>query len=145
MSGKWYAQYYFGDPRLAHRTISVGTLSVDRAVDNASNRSQKCKSTDSQSKNKCSLSHKETMMTWVSPTFIPMYLTDNIYKILPQMSFHLYSYFYFALGLHPWLLSMYICSDLCILNPFQTKYPNQLLGGPPPKQKSWLALPQTGD
>ena len=28
---------------------------------------------------------------------------DNIYKILPQMSFHLYifCYFYFALGLHP--------------------------------------------
>ena len=48
-------------------------------------------------------------MKHISPTFmyiIPMYLRLTTFtKTLPQMSFHLYifRYFYFALGLHPWL------------------------------------------
>ena len=48
-------------------------------------------------------------MKHISPTFmyiIPMYLRLTTFtKTFPQMSFHLYffCYFYFALGLHPWL------------------------------------------
>ena len=78
MSGKWYVIV----------AILVSTISEK------SKSSQKCKSTDCQSKNRCSLSHKETMMTWVSTK-----TTDCVF---------------------PYVLSMYICSDLCILNPFQT-------------------------
>ena len=50
MSGKWYVTL----------AILVSTISEK------SNRSQKCKNTDCQSKKKCNLSHKETTVTWVS-------------------------------------------------------------------------------
>ena len=66
MSGKWYVTL----------AILVSTISEK------SNRSQKCKSTDCQSKNKYSLSHKETMMTWVS--------TQNDGLLFPIHSFYVY-------------------------------------------------------
>ncbi len=66
MSGKWYVTL----------AILVSTISEK------SNRSQKCKSTDCQSKNKLNLSHKETMMTWVS--------TQNDWLRFPIRSFYVY-------------------------------------------------------
>ena len=83
MSGKWYLTL----------AILVSTISE------TSNRSQKCKSTDCQSKNKCNLSHKETMMTWVS--------TQN-----DGQGFHIRS-FYVYLQRSVNLKSLYIRYVLC--------------------------------
>ena len=94
-------------------------------------------------------------MKHISPTFmyiIPMFLRLTTFtKTLPQMSFHLYfCYFYFALGLHPWLCWLLDRSQI-LGCPRQLQTYARLMQGwvasagcpPPPPQTKTLATPVT--